>query len=341
MKKIFYLVLLSIITSCSKSNVDYVTIKGKFPASGIDKLTIIGNQGFTKDVTIDSNGSFLDTLRVKEGIHALTNGNDRITLFLKNGYDLTVNFKGNTLSDGAKFDGEGAETNNYIENKRLFFMSDLANPKTYFVLSKEDFEKRISEAKGILQENIDKSPSLDSVVYNMDSKNDKRFFDYLESSYQESHDKMVRFSKGKVSPEFNNYENFKGGKTSLKDLKGKYVYIDIWATWCGPCKREIPSLKNLEKDYHGKNIAFVSISVDNIDGKRGSHESWKKMVANEQLGGIQLFADNDFRSDFIREYGINSIPRFILLDPEGNIVDADADRPSNPKLIDLFTELGI
>jgi len=65
------------------------------------------------------------------------------------------------------------------------------------------------------------------------------------------------------------------------------------------------------------------------------------MVKDMDLKGIQLFSDYNFDSEFITQYGINAIPRFILLDPEGNIVDADADRPSNPKLRELFLELGI
>ena len=62
---------------------------------------------------------------------------------------------------------------------------------------------------------------------------------------------------GTPSPAFD-YENHKGGTTSLESLKGKYVYIDVWATWCGPCIAQIPFLKELEKEYHGKNIEFVS-----------------------------------------------------------------------------------
>ena len=85
------------------------------------------------------------------------------------------------------------------------------------------------------------------------------------------------------------------------------------------------------------NIEFVSISVDKLN----AHEAWKSMVNDLDLKGVQLFADNNFESDFITAFEINAIPRFILLDPEGNIVDADANRPSNPKLRALFLELGI
>jgi thiol-disulfide isomerase/thioredoxin len=151
--------------------------------------------------------------------------------------------------------------------------------------------------------------------------------------------------KGSVSPTFAEYENFNGEKTSLSDLKGKYVYVDVWATWCGPCKAEIPSLKKVEKMYHGKNIAFVSVSIDDDRSHGGSwekaNEDWKKMVEEKELGGIQLFAPKGWKSDFVREYKINGIPRFILIDPDGNVVTPSAPRPSSDALIKLFDEENI
>ena len=87
------------------------------------------------------------------------------------------------------------------------------------------------------------------------------------------------------------------------------------------------------------------ISVDEGRGYKGdpeaAYQGWKKMVETQELGGIQLMADNGFSSEFIKAYQINSIPRFILIDPEGKIVDPDAPRPSDPKLIEVFKELGI
>ena len=121
----------------------------------------------------------------------------------------------------------------------------------------------------------------------------------------------------------------------MNDLKGKYVYVDVWATWCGPCKREIPFLKEVEKAYHGKNIEFVSISVD----KAKDHATWKKMVEEKELTGIQLFAENDWNSNFVKGYKINGIPRFILIDPAGKIVSPDAPRPSSDDLKVLLNEL--
>ena len=337
MRKIGLLLITILLISCGKnSSSDYVTLNGKLNATGVEKLLVQG-KNFMKEISVNADGTFSDTLKVTDGVHAISNGTDRITLFLKNGYDLDLEFKGKTLMDGIKFSGNGSETNNFMENKRNFFMSDYANPKTYFNLEKDAYTAKLAEAKTLLKKYKDEATNLDSLINAMDARNDEMFFGYIESNYEKMHENAMRFAKGKVSPTFENYENFKGGKTSLSDLKGKYVYIDVWATWCAPCKAEIPYLKALEKEYHGKNIEFVSISVD----KSEEYETWKQMVTKEELGGIQLFADANFESKFIVEYGINAIPRFILLDPNGNIVDADTERPSSPKLKEIFTELGI
>ena len=144
------------------------------------------------------------------------------------------------------------------------------------------------------------------------------------ASVTERFNLLKNLTPGNTSPNFA-YENHKGGETSLADLKGKVVYVDVWATWCGPCKREIPYLKEVESEYHGKNIAFVSISID----EKKDYDAWRNMVADKELGGIQLMADNDWKSKFVTDYGIKGIPRFILIDTEGNIVNSDAPRPSS------------
>lgn len=147
-------------------------------------------------------------------------------------------------------------------------------------------------------------------------------------------------AKGNPCPKFDNYENYNGGTTSIDDLlgKGKYLYIDVWATWCSFCKRETPLLKRLELQYHDKNIEFVSISVDNINAK----DKWKETIEQKEMGGVQLFADKSFGSDFIKKFAIKGLPRFIMVDPEGNIISPNAPRPSDgEKLMNMFEELGI
>lgn len=159
---------------------------------------------------------------------------------------------------------------------------------------------------------------------------------FFKEDLTKKYNKTKSLSSGKVSPAFE-YENHKGGKTSLASLKGSYVYVDVWATWCGPCRQEIPALQKVEQQFHGKNIKFVSISID----AKKDHEKWNKMVTDKQLGGIQLFADNDWNSEFVKGYAIDSIPRFIIIGPDGTIVNADAPRPSDSKLTEFLGSLKI
>jgi len=156
----------------------------------------------------------------------------------------------------------------------------------------------------------------------------------LSKEVTEKYNTVKKLLKGSPSPSFN-YENYNSGSTSLESLRGKYIYIDVWATWCGPCLMEIPNLEKLQNTFKDKNISFVSISVD----KKIDVSKWRKLIEEKNLGGIQLITDNERKSDFLKQYAVSSIPRFILIDKEGNIIDADAPRPSNPKLIEIFNNL--
>jgi peroxiredoxin len=117
---------------------------------------------------------------------------------------------------------------------------------------------------------------------------------------------------------------------SLTDLKGKVVVVDVWATWCGPCRGETQYMRKLADEMKGKDVAFVSISVD----KQKDHDKWKKMLVDEQMTWIQLFATET--NDFSKYYKVATIPRFIVFDKTGKILNADAPRPSDPELKTLL-----
>ena len=143
-------------------------------------------------------------------------------------------------------------------------------------------------------------------------------------------DKWEALRAGKPSPTFTGTD-INGKQVTLESLRGKYIYIDVWATWCGPCRGELPHLKKLEEAYKDKDIHFVSLSCDQ------DKAAWEKMVTKDQLKGIQLHVGPN--AQFLDAYMINGIPRFIILDREGKIVKAQASRPSNPETAKLFDEL--
>ncbi|SMC87389.1 TlpA family protein disulfide reductase [Pedobacter nyackensis] len=118
-----------------------------------------------------------------------------------------------------------------------------------------------------------------------------------------------------------------GKMVSLSDFKGKVVVMDIWATWCNPCTKEIPYLKKLEEEFHGKDVVFISLGVDELKDK----DKWSKYVENQKLTGVQLYAGG-FVNKVTDFYKIETIPRFIVIDKNGKLLNPNSPRPSDPKL---------
>lgn len=127
---------------------------------------------------------------------------------------------------------------------------------------------------------------------------------------------------GEASIDFT-YPDTDGNEVSLSDFVGSVVYVDVWATWCGPCLAEIPFLHDLEAEYHDKNVKFIGVSLD-LEKNR---QHWLDMIEEKDMNGVHIFADG--WSQITKDYAINSIPRFMLFDSEGKVSDLDADRPSS------------
>jgi len=252
---------------------------------------------------------------------------------------------------------KGLEEIKYDNEEDFLYSTDYRNLATSYyrkqaseLARKEKIDNDIAFIKvvGALEKNTMKNDLIyERIKYAFTTTEDLEglYKQFMATSTDEAHKKEITESynkfktvvKGQPSPKFNNYENFAGKTTSLDDLKGNYVFINVWATWSSPNLREMTFLKELETTYKGKNIKFVSISVD----KAKDHDKWKSVVAENKFAGIQLFADKDMESGFVQEYLIKATPRYILIDPSGNIVNANAPRPSSRRLTRLFSELNI
>jgi thiol-disulfide isomerase/thioredoxin len=274
-----------------------------------------------KEMVVNKKGVFKGSFDVKDGFYVMFDGVEYAQLFLKGGFDLKLKMDAKLFDETLVYSGKGSAENNFMAQQAISMEKFEAEN---FDKSKDDFYLAFDQMKKTDFENLEKG-DFDAMFKTQTKKDMMQQFLGLQMSYKGAQAKKGLI--GKSSANFD-YENHAGGKTSLESLKGKYVYIDVWATWCGPCRAEIPSLKKIEEKYHDKKIAFVSISVDEIK----DYEKWKKFVSDKQLGGIQLYADKNWNSDFIKSYSINSIPRFILIDPNGNILDSDAKRPSDSSL---------
>lgn len=285
----------------------------------------VRGKAFNQMLVADKKGVFNASFNVTDGFFKLDTGEQYADLYLTNKTDLKVSLDYDKFDESLRFEGKDAAENSFLAKQTL---TQEAEMEVLFTAADEaDLTNKIEVYKnGVMQKlTSDLDPVFVTKVKESTEKNIKGISEYVKGSLE------VKKLNGSVSPTFA-YENTDGKIIKLEDFKGKYVYVDVWATWCGPCRAEIPHLKKTEEAFHGKNIEFVSISVDVMKDK----EKWKKFVAEKQLGGVQVLADKDWRSDFVTGYKIQGIPRFILIGPDGKIVNADAPRPSSPELTNLL-----
>lgn len=135
--------------------------------------------------------------------------------------------------------------------------------------------------------------------------------------------RMQSLQRGKKAPNFR-AEAINAAFFDLNKLTNRYVVLDVWATWCGPCKREAPYFNELAERYTNEQIAFVSVSIDE------NKHAWKMEAAGKKGKVLQLWALNA-EEDFAKRFAVSSIPRFMLLDPKGNIIHAELPLPSDPQ----------
>lgn len=253
-------------------------------------------------------------------------------------------FTGNepALPAGFLKDLDGISYDNQEDYKLIPYYKDLIINKYMLDIEKAGSPKDLDEMVSKIKSKEIREDLVGALFYRISSTNpDSESINEIIQKYSQNEQlKMRSLQKtnaiknllvGKASPKFS-YQDINGKKVSLDDFKGKLVYIDVWATWCGPCIQEIPALKKLKEDYKGKNVEIISISID----VQKDFDKWKHMVAEKQLKGVQLFADNDWKSEFVKAYGIDAIPRFLLIDKNGNILSADAPRPSDKSTRELF-----
>lgn len=155
---------------------------------------------------------------------------------------------------------------------------------------------------------------------------DRKFTAYPE--YQEileQIERRKRISTGVFAPAFT-LPNQQGDTIALAHFRGKYVLLDFWASWCGPCRMEIPNLKKAWQQFHPKGLEIVSISIDY------TREAWYKALQQEQMPWTQLFSQAKVNA----QYQVDAVPFTLLLDPQGKIIALNL---RGEKLLEKLKEL--
>jgi len=139
-----------------------------------------------------------------------------------------------------------------------------------------------------------------------------------------------REKKAKENPVLS-FSDLKGKTFDLSKFKGKVVYVDFWASWCGPCKIQFPYAKKLHESLPEKlkkDIVFLYISIDD------AVEKWKDGIKSNGLEDfVNGHVEGGWGAEILAKLGIRSIPRYMLIDKEGKIVNPNARRPNDPEVL--------
>lgn len=143
------------------------------------------------------------------------------------------------------------------------------------------------------------------------------------NDYQYKVDAIKRNKRGTMAPDFA-FTDSLGNVHHLSDYRGRRVYIDCWATWCGPCCKEIPFLaQHVEALKGDTSLVILSISMDS------NRQAWLRKICHDRPQWPQMIVDKAQNEALSKAYGITGIPRFIYVAADGSLIDADAFRPSD------------
>ncbi|RAJ77477.1 thiol-disulfide isomerase/thioredoxin [Chitinophaga dinghuensis] len=159
--------------------------------------------------------------------------------------------------------------------------------------------ERYDKAMGLLEDLMKTYPWLteakalkETIIYNMNQ--------------------AKRLKNGQPMPSVK-YPTPDGTLAGLDQYKGKYLLVDFWASWCGPCRQAIPHVKEIYEAYKDKGFAVASISIDT------DNNAWKKAMKEENMPWLQLLSDN--KDNTMKEFQFSGIPTMYLVDPAGNIAE--------------------
>ena len=320
----------------------------------------------------DFHRNYTDSIALPEDISTLLEGKSKLkVLYLKQNYALSNFDDGLPTAPSMKseFKNVAAEVpldttylnsgmfeyafslHMYMDSKFYGPLASVALPqvseraKDYFLIGADKLINQNEYAADIkaffIAENIHRSmgsigitPGITTIF--TDFKKESANSAYLPT-LEKMFNQWLAISAGKVAPEIAGVKP-DGTKLKLSDLKGKVVYIDVWATWCVPCLKEMPYAKKLLKQFEKNNqVVFLYVSVDE------NKQAWAKMVAaDKEFKGIHILDQSEGKTTSIWDAYLikdRGIPCYMLIDQEGNIVQVDAARPSSREIKGQIEEI--
>ena len=239
----------------------------------------------------------------------------------------------------------------YIYHMTLLMASrhNSISPNKFFINSFIDY------AKNNLEENLfvycssrfvyEYIETIDDLLFKdfVNQMNNYKSFEFYKTFLIEENEKSIKtltnneYDDKFDKKEFSFYlEDLNGNLRSLSEFYGKYLYVDLWASWCGPCKKQFKYVKELKQKFKRKQlkkIKFVYISIDK------DYSAWKETIKKYDIEGEHFISPANKLNNASDFFNISSIPRYIVIDPSGKITDSDAIRPGDPDIKEFLLKL--
>lgn len=202
------------------------------------------------------------------------------------------------------------------KNKLSFSLYDAndANSTAWMRYLAEHYSDQTSVLVPISRLNADKNADLINATLakleNTSATAKQLVADYRQAQ-AEAKEARERMKEGNPAPDFT-FQNVKGKTVSIKKLKGKVVVLDFWASWCGPCRQEIPNMKKYYAEFKDKGVQFLSVSID------AKKDAWAKAMKEEQMPWMQGWTP-DAGKAVMNTYQFGGIPFILVIDKDGNI----------------------
>lgn len=307
------------ITSCSQKN-KQVTFTGQIinPTTNMVWLTVNDSTLSTK---LDENNEFMFRLNITEANRYRFDHGGHTFVFLKPSSILHLTLDTKDFDRSITFRGTALEENEYLK-KRLLLKETLENSRFEIPnMSESEFESMINGTIGIWKKTLLELKDIDSKLYANFKKDELEDLNKINTIVTDYYKSMKNLRPGNIAIDIKVIDK-NGQEYSLKDFKNKVVCIDVWASWCTACLKEMPYFEKLAEKYKNEAIAFMAISVDDKE------DTWKKLLKERNSHGLQLWAKGGQKSDFFKNYQLRDLPVYIVIDKNGKIIKSRASRPS-------------